>query len=125
MFASDSKFWTKMSNEKKVYASVINLLRGKFAYKLDYCVNTPNIRALRDLNKRIESYVVYTQENTLSRKEAFAKAMQIEHLAYDGQFRDVLYSLDIPGIKDIFSIVLDKSKHEKVMLMRYVKENHV
>lgn len=125
MFIADSKFWSKMSKEKKMYAFVIDMLRSKFIENIDYCINTPNVVLLKDLNRRLEAYVAYAQSNTLSRREAFRNAMKIEHLAYDGQFRDVLYSLNIAGIKDIFSIVIEKGKKQQVELMRYMRENYV
>lgn len=129
MFASiheqDRHFWLEMSQEEMNHASMIRMLEKQFIEGAINLINHPNVVKLADVNSRIVSYVANMELDGVGRKEAFDIAIQLEHQVYEIQFRDIVTSISVPGIKDLFSVLSEKDKEHKDRLIKYVKENYV
>lgn len=125
VLSADSKFWEQMAREKRAYSRLLELSGTRVCNKLLYIINSPNIARIEEINKKIQNYRKKIAKDSISRNGAFKIAMQIEHLAYDEQFRDALADFNIDGIFDIFALTTQKAKDRKLQLMRYMKENRV
>lgn len=123
--SSDARFWEKMAREKRAYSRLLELSGSRVCKQMLFIVNSPNVERIKDINQRINNYRKKIAKESISRNGAFKIAMQIEHLAYDEQFRDALAAFSVDGIFDIFALTTQKAKDRKLQLIRYMKENRV
>lgn len=125
VLTQDSTFWKEISKEEETHASMIRLLENQFIDSASAMINHLNVEKLIDINGRISAYIAKVEMEGINRREAFEIAIQLENQVYELQFREILQGINVPGIKDLFSVLAEKDKEHKDKLLRYVKENYV